>query len=61
MITRYCGTAHCTVIDENEAGVDLVLIRPFLLSYVQSRRFCDNEYFQSVISIRNQRGFVLKQ
>ena len=33
-VDSFASIAHFTVAGENEAGVDLVLIQPFLLSYV---------------------------
>ena len=39
-------------MDGNEAGVDLALIQPFLLSF--------NKHFVSIISITKQRRFVSK-
>ena len=37
--------AHFTVTGENEAGVDLVLIQPFLLFYHEIRFFYTNYVF----------------
>jgi len=40
MNVLYMPIAHFTVTDENEAGVDLVLIQPFLLYYVNYGSLC---------------------
>ena len=49
------------VMNRNEAGVDLVLIQSFLLSYVNHAvRSYANLYFSCITSIRKQRRFVSK-
>ena len=48
MITRYCGTAHLTVIDGNEAGDDLVSIKLFLLSCVNYVAFVLTSIFKAL-------------
>ena len=40
-------SANFTVIDGNEAGVDLVLIQPFLLSYVNHAVVMQTSIFQA--------------
>ena len=52
---------HFTVIDGNEAGVDLVLIQRFLLSYVYHVVLMLNENLSSIISIRKQMRSASKQ
>ena len=46
-----------TVMDRNEAGVDLVLIQPSLLYY----RIINQLVFFSIINIRKAKRFVSKQ
>ena len=43
-VDSFASIAHFTVAGENEAGVDLVLIQPFLLYYV-------NHVFRMLTSI----------
>ena len=52
--------AHFTVTGANEAGVDLVLIQPFLLYYV-NHVVVMLTFFFSKISIRKRKRFVSKQ
>ena len=52
---------HFTVIDGNEAEVDLVLIQRFLLSYVYHVVLMLNENLSSIISIRKQMRSASKQ
>ena len=53
--------AHFTVTVANEAGVDLVLIQPFLLYYAKLVVVMLTSIFLSKISIRKGRRFVSKQ
>ena len=52
--------AHFTVTGANEAGVDLVLIQPFLLYYV-NHVVVMLTFFFSKISIRKRKRLVSKQ
>ena len=52
---------HFTVTGENEAGVDLVLIQPFLLCYENHVVLMLTSIFLSIISIRKGKRFVSKQ
>ena len=56
----YAIMAHFTGTGANEAGVDLVLIQPFLLYYV-NHVVVMLTFFFSKISIRKRKRFVLKQ
>ena len=49
------------VRDGNEAGVELVLIQPYLLSYANEVVFNANSFSSSKISIRRQWRFESKQ
>ena len=63
--TTVYSTDHFTVTGGNEAGVDLVLIQPFLLYYVNHVILYMLSgilgYFLSKISIRKGKRFVPKQ
>ena len=49
--------AHCTVAGENEAGVDLVLIQPFLLYYVNHVFLMLTSIFEAKFTLEKDRGF----
>ena len=51
---------HVTVTERNKAGIDLVLIQPFLLSHVNLVSFMLTSIFLSIF-IGKQRRFVSKQ
>ena len=52
--------AHFTVSGGNEAGVDLVLIHPFLLYYANHIFFYANLYFLSKIYVRKGKEVCIK-
>ena len=52
---------HFTVTGGKEAGVDVVLIQPFLLYYVNHVFLIQTGIFLSIISIRKGKRFVSKQ
>ena len=49
--------AHFTVAGENEAGVDLVLIQPFLLYYVNHVFLMLTSIFYAKFTLEKDRGF----
>lgn len=51
---------HVTVTERYKAGIDLVLIQPFLLSHVNLVSFMLTSIFLSIF-IGKQRSFVSKQ
>ena len=53
--------AHFTVTCENESGVDLLLIQPFLLYYVNHVVLSLTIYFSSIILLAKGRRFASKQ
>ena len=48
--------AHFTVSGENEAGVDLVLIQPFLLSYAHHVVLTLTKIFQALFPLEKDAG-----
>ena len=53
--------AHFTVTDGSEAGVDLALMQPFLLYYVNHVVLMLTSIFFCIISIRKGKRFVSKE
>ena len=56
----YLAIAHFTVAGENEAGIDLVLIQPFLLYYVNHVFLMLTSIFKAKFTLEKNRGFYQK-